>query len=327
METLFVNSLNANLTLVWVICVVLLLRLVFKRVSKQLCLFLWMIVGLRCLLPFSFHSVFSFLPSSQVFDPSDMYGYSFKINSGIDIIDDYINDYLGDHYFEGISVPVETMIKSARGGAVIWIVGMAVFTILLAIGIITLRRRLCTSVKYEENIWQSDMIRVPFVFGILGPRIYVPFDLQGKEFSLIISHEREHIRHGDHLWKFLFYVILITHWYNPLMWIAYKKFSDDLEFACDERVIGKITKNERIEYANTLLNYAARTPLCFGDRLYFGCEKIKERIEKIINYRKRDLVLVTIFAVILIIIAFGILADPEQESGSNLFDILQKSIL
>ena len=61
METLFVSSLNANLALAWVICIVLLLRLIFKRISKRLCLFLWLIVGLRCVLPFSFHSTFSFL--------------------------------------------------------------------------------------------------------------------------------------------------------------------------------------------------------------------------------------------------------------------------
>ena len=83
METLFVSSLNANLALAWVICIVLLLRLIFKRISKRLCLFLWLIVGLRCVLPFSFQSTFSFLPSSQVFDPGDMYGYSFKIHSGL----------------------------------------------------------------------------------------------------------------------------------------------------------------------------------------------------------------------------------------------------
>ena len=217
METLFVSSLNANLALAWVICIVLLLRLTFKRISKRLCLFLWLIVGLRCVLPFSFHSTFSFLPSSQVFDPGDMYGYSFKIHSGLYFIDEYVNDYLGDHYFEGISVPVETMLKSARNGAVIWVIGMVIMTSLLIAGIVALKRRLCTAVIYEGNIWQSDMIGSPFVFGIFRPKIYVPFNLQGKDFSLVIAHEREHIKHGDHLWKFLFYLILIINWYNPLM--------------------------------------------------------------------------------------------------------------
>lgn len=326
METLFVSSLNANLALAWVICIVLLLRLIFKRISKRLCLFLWLIVGLRCALPFSLHSTFSFLPSSQVFDPGDMYGYSFKIHSGLYFIDDYVNDYLGDHYFEGISVPVETMLKSARNGAVIWVIGMVILTVLLITGIVALRRRLCTAVIYEGNIWQSDMIGTPFVFGIFRPKIYVPFNMQGKDFSLIIAHEREHIRHGDHIWKLLFYVILIIHWYNPLMWVAYKKFSDDLEFACDERVIGKISEDERKAYAMTLLNYAARTSLRFAERLYFGCEKIRDRIENIIGYKDRNRLLIAVFVLILFIATCGALTDPNPNADNNLLDILQRGI-
>lgn len=324
METLFVSSLNANLALAWVICIVLLLRLIFKRISKRLCLFLWLIVGLRCVLPFSFHSTFSFLPSSQVFDPGDMFLRSFRIHSGLNIIDDYINDYLGGHYYEGISVPVETMLRSARNGAVIWVIGMVILTVLLIAGIVALRRRLRTAVIYEGNIWQSDMIRSPFVFGILRPKIHVPFNMQGKDFSRIIAHEREHIRHGDHIWKLLFYVILIIYWYNPLMWVAYKKFSDDLEFACDERVISKLNEDERKAYAITLLNYAARTPLRFAERLYFGCEKIRDRIESIINYKDRNRFLIAVFVLILFIVACGVLADPDPNADNNLLDILQR---
>lgn len=326
METLFISSLNANLALAWVICIVLLLRLIFKRISKRLCLFLWLIVGLRCVLPFSFHSTFSFLPSSQVFDPGDMYGYSFKIHSGLYFIDDFVNDYLGDHYFEGISVPVETMLREARNGAVIWVIGMVILTVLLIAGIVALRRKLRTAVIYEGNIWQSDMIGGPFVFGIFRPKIHVPFNMQGKDFSLIIAHEREHIRHGDHIWKLLFYVILIIHWYNPLMWVAYKKFSDDLEFACDERVISKLNEDERKAYAITLLNYAARTPLRFAERLYFGCGKIKDRIESIINYKDQNRLLIAIFVLILFLVTYGMLTDPNPNADNNLLDILQRGI-
>ena len=218
------------------------------------------------------------------------------------------------------------MLKSARNGAVIWVIGMVILTVLLITGIVALRRRLCTAVIYEGNIWQSDMIGTPFVFGIFRPKIYVPFNMQGKDFSLIIAHEREHIRHGDHIWKLLFYVILIIHWYNPLMWVAYKKFSDDLEFACDERVIGKISEDERKAYAMTLLNYAARTSLRFAERLYFGCEKIRDRIENIIGYKDRNRLLIAVFVLILFIATCGALTDPNPNADNNLLDILQRGI-
>ena len=116
----------------------------------------------------------------------------------------------------------------------------------------------------------------------------------------------------------------IINWYNPLMWVAYKKFSDDLEFACDERVIGKKNEYERKAYAMTLLNYAARTPLCFADRLYFGCEKIRDRIENIIGYKDRNRFLIAVFVLILFIVACGVLADPDPNADNNLLDILQR---
>lgn len=124
----------------------------------------------------------------------------------------------------------------------------------------------------------------------------------------------------------LFHVILIIHWYNPLMWVAYKKFSDDLEFACDERVIGKISEDERKAYAMTLLNYAARTPLRFAERLYFGCEKIRDRIENIIGYKDRNRLLIAAFVLILFIVTCGVLTDPDPSSNNNLLNILQKGI-
>ena len=108
------------------------------------------------------------------------------------------------------------------------------------------------------------------------------------------------------------------------MWVAYKKFSDDLEFACDERVIGKKNEYERKAYAMTLLNYAARTPLFFAERLYFGCEKIRDRIESIIDYKDRNRFLIAVFVLILFIVACGVLADPDPNADNNLLDILQR---
>ena len=322
MEALFLDSLNTNIVLIWIISAILLVRVVFKKVSKQLCCLLWAIVGIKSLIPFSLESVFSFIPSAEFFSLNDIYTRSFRINSGITIVDTFVNNILGSRYYEGVTVPTGTMLTAIRILSVIWIIGMSVFLLGLIISIFNLKKKLCTSIKYEKNIWQSDMITSPFVFGFIKPKIYIPFNMENNEFQYIILHEREHIRHGDQLWKLLSYLIVLINWYNPLIWIAYKKFADDLEIACDERVTHSMSISERKHYANTLLNYTVNKTLVLGDQLYFGRENIRERIKNIIDYKKPTKIVVLISLIVLMIISIGLLTNPES-SNRNILDLLQ----
>lgn len=56
----------------------------------------------------------------------------------------------------------------------------------------------------------------------------------------VIRHERAHQKRGDHWWKVIGYVPLVIYWFQPLMWIAYWIFARDIEYACDECVIGNL---------------------------------------------------------------------------------------
>ena len=136
-----------------------------------------------------------------------------------------------------------------------------------------------------------------------------------------ILHEKEHIRRGDHIWKLLAHFILILNWYNPLIWIAYKKFSDDMEMACDERVARGLNDEERKCYALTLMDCSTSRYVSLGKSLYFGKENIKERIINIVNYRATNKIVAYISAVLIIIIAVGLLTVPDA-AGQNIFDLL-----
>ncbi len=75
----------------------------------------------------------------------------------------------------------------------------------------------------------KDQISTPFVLGFLKPKIYIPFNVDQDELTVA-------------------YIILIINWYNPLMWVAYKQFSNDLELYCDETVVKNMKKEERNKY-------------------------------------------------------------------------------
>lgn len=137
-------------------------------------------------------------------------------------------------------------------------------------------------------------------------------------------HEKEHIRQWDHIWKFTAHIILILNWYNPFMWLAYKKFADDIELACDERVVRNLNNEERKNYALTLMDYSSNKYVSLGKSLYFGRENTKKRIINVLNYKKPIVFIVCIFVVLIIILAIGLLTVPDASTNQNIYDLLRK---
>ena len=50
-----------------------------------------------------------------------------------------------------------------------------------------------------------------------------------------------YLKRGDQWWKPLGFVLLMIHWFNPLVWAAYILFCWDLELACDESAVRDFT--------------------------------------------------------------------------------------
>lgn len=319
--TLFIYSLNFNIVLIWIILALLVLRLLCRKASKQLCYLLWGILAVKCLIPVSVGSTFSLIPGAEFFNVDDLYKPDFDIHSGIGFLDKFVNEYIESYYWEGMSVPDDNMLNKSEGLFFLWILGMILLIAKLLFDASRMKENLRTAVRYEENIWQSDAVSSPLVYGVIKPKIYVPFNMEPGKMQYVILHEKEHIRRGDHVWKLLAHFILILNWYNPLIWIAYKKFSDDMEMACDERVARGLNDEERKCYALTLMDCSTSRYVSLGKSLYFGKENIKERIINIVNYRATNKIVAYISAVLIIIIAVGLLTVPDA-AGQNIFDLL-----
>ena len=86
----------------------------------------------------------------------------------------------------------------------------------------------------------SDQCTSPVVCGIRKPGIVFSRNAKGLSVSdkrLILLHEYMHIKGHDNLWKFLSGLVVCLYWFNPLVWLFYFKFSQELELCCDERVL------------------------------------------------------------------------------------------
>ena len=94
MESVFLNLLNMSITAGWIILAVVALRFLLKRAPKALLMILWVLVGVRLLIPVSIESVLSLIPSAETVPQSVLTAEVPKIDSGIGVVNEIINPIL-----------------------------------------------------------------------------------------------------------------------------------------------------------------------------------------------------------------------------------------
>lgn len=185
---------------------------------------------------------------------------------------------------QGGQVQGETPPETANPTAGANWAGAAALALYGAGSLLGLRRRLASSVPLRDNIRLADHIQSPFVLGLLRPRIYLPSGLPEKEREYLILHEQIHIRRGDHLVKLLAFGALAVHWFNPLVWLAFRLMEQDMEMSCDEAALRRANRDIRAEYAASLLKFAgggvSRALPGFGEG------ETKSRVRNIVAYQK-----------------------------------------
>ena len=201
--------------------------------------------------------------------------------------------------------------------SVLWIIGMAVLLLYAAISYWRLCRKVDTAVLRRNNIFQSENVSAPFVLGIIKPRIYLPFKMDGQELEAVVAHEQAHICRKDHWWKPLGFLLLTIHWFNPLMWVAYVLLCRDIEMACDEKVIKALDNAHRADYTQALLACSVNRRRITACPLAFGEVGVKERVKSVMNYKKPAFWVVTLAVLSCVVVAVCFLTNPRQDS----FDI------
>ncbi|MEF2968594.1 M56 family metallopeptidase [Paenibacillus sp. M1] len=197
-------------------------------------------------------------------------------------------------------------------GSLIWVTGVVYLLIRSVISYLKVRESLRTAVLVKDHIFETDRIATPFVLGFLKPRIYIPLGLSEPELSYILQHEQTHIRRGDYLIKPFAYLMLIVHWFNPLMWLSYSLMNKDMEMSCDERVIRKMGDRIKGGYSTTLLSLSVgRSQLHSGSPLAFGENHVKARIKNILSYRRPSSWRVAGSLLVIGIVIAGCTANPK----------------
>ena len=313
MNEFFLKIINMSISASWLIFAVLILRLVLKKAPKWVNVLLWGIVAIRLICPFSFESALSLIPSAETFPKKIISGPSFDVQSGITPVDNRINDYLGDRYFEGVTVPANNGNTIMTILTIVWTIGILLLVAYTVISYWRLHREIDTAVRYKDNIFQSENVSSPFVLGLIKPRIYLPFKLDGQDMEHVVAHEQAHIRRKDHWWKPLGFLLLTIHWFNPLMWLAYVLLCRDIELACDEKVIKGLSNEQRADYTQALVTCSVNRRMIAACPLTFGEVGVKERVKSVMNYKKPAFWVIIIAVIICVGVAACFLTNPKQD--------------
>ena len=201
-------------------------------------------------------------------------------------------------------------------GESIWILGILVLIIYSIVSTLKLSKRLKSRNLIRDNIYESNSIEIPFVFGIIKPKIYLPLGLCQNERTYIIKHEETHIKRFDHIIKFFSFLIASITWFNPLVWIAFILMSKDMELSCDERVIKEMGNNIKKDYSTSLLSLSSSRRIIGGSPLAFGGKNTKGRIKNILNYKKAGFWVSLLGVIIIILASIGLLSNPKEKISS-----------
>lgn len=170
----------------------------------------------------------------------------------------------------------------------IWTIGIIVILLGMLISYFGFYMCLIGSIRLKQDIYLNGRIRSPFTIGIFSPKIYLPTSVDEKYYESIILHEQVHIQRRDIWMKYLAVMFLAIFWFQPVLWLCYRMFINDMEEACDEAVIRKRPKEFRAEYARALLEVADHADKVHGIAIGYGNGEIKARIKNIVDYEKKS---------------------------------------
>ena len=115
-----------------------------------------------------------------------------------------------------------------------------------------------SGVTRHVDVLRHEEVAAPLAIGLWRPAILLPSDVGGwndEDVRRALLHELEHVRRKDWAVQLAARVVCAAHWFNPLVWVAWRRLALEAERACDDAVVARA---ESTEYAEQLVLLAQR---------------------------------------------------------------------
>ena len=274
------------------ILAVMIFRSVFRKVPKKVTCLFWLAAAFRLLCPVNFSSALAVM---NLFEAKEETRPVYRAAA------EKVLPVFSEQF-----MPVETTaskvaaVTDTAGASpaislemiafAVWITVMAVIAGYQFVRYFKVRR-IVGKTSGREYLVESDKVDTPFVIGVFTPMIVMPDKVDKGEKEYLILHEKMHIMNHDNLTRTVGLVICCIHWFNPLVWIAYRALCNDLEMRVDEEVIELIGEDVKKDYCMSIVNHSFQGPRykvigsSFVDKTLCGVE-VKMRINNLIKYKK-----------------------------------------
>lgn len=315
MEGIFLKVLDQSIKGSYVILMILLLRLFLRMAPKKYSYALWAAAGFRLVMPVSLKAPCSLFPegTSPRFIPADIsYQAVPEIRSGLKALDSAVNQVLPAGVPETSVNPLQLWTAVSAG---IWLLGLFIIVIWNLKRYLGLKKELAPAVAISEEVLEHPGLSAAFVFGIRTPRIYLPAGLGTEERVLILHHERVHIQRKDAIIKLTGFLIVTLHWFNPLVWLAFRMMTADMEASCDVTLLEELGDTVKKSYARSLVSLASQGSGVQATPLAFAEDSLSSRIQNILNHRKKPVMVSVVAALLVAGCSVGLLTDPVSSGG------------
>jgi bla regulator protein blaR1 len=112
-------------------------------------------------------------------------------------------------------------------------------------------------IRRPIRLIESRQISSPAIMGLSSPTLLLPADVRQKfdprELRFIFLHELAHLKRGDVIVQALIALLQILHWFNPVLWYAFRRMRIDREPATDALVLSRTGEAEKERYGLMLI--------------------------------------------------------------------------
>ena len=214
--------------------------------------------------------------------------------------------------------------------AIVWCVGFCVFSVFQLYVYYAFRRGIFVDGRECENssihelvvstshaiglhrtmpVIVSRKVNSPMILGIFRPVLVIPReDYSSAECNMIVRHELTHCKRHDIAFKMLLTAVNALHWFNLFVYLMVREANADIELCCDADVLRNADAVQRKAYADSILTSMERekgfvpVSTCFSNG---GIKKMKERLENIVDSRKRRSGIVLLAVTIVMSVLLG----------------------
>jgi beta-lactamase regulating signal transducer with metallopeptidase domain len=321
MNNLFKEVLSMSLSGSLLILLILLIRPIVKnRFSKAWQYYLWIIVLIRLLVPFSPE----FSMANNLFHQKPIHNYTQTVvnpqntNPTVQVNNPQSqpDKPAGEDSVVTSQKEEEISIDLWRIGIYLWLSVMVLFFLIRQIRYFSFLQLMKNSSEpvadkrikllleraaREVRITRVPQLKVnsriasPMLIGLIKPSVYLTDLTLGWDDArlyYVLRHELMHYKRHDLWYKWFSGLIQCIHWFNPLVAVMNKQINLQCEISCDEAVARDLSREEKMVYGNVLLDAVSENTPRFSSvlssTLYEDKKSMKERISTIIMANQKS---------------------------------------